>query len=63
MTRPHGFSLIELAITLALVGVLALMVGPFTINWLVQSTSSEPRANWSRLTAWPGPSLCATDLG
>jgi len=37
VTRPHGFSLIELAITLALVGVLALMVGPFTINWLVLS--------------------------
>lgn len=30
----RGFTLIELMITLVLVGVLALMAGPFTITWL-----------------------------
>lgn len=35
--RTRGFSLIELAITLLLIGVLALMAGPFTINWLILS--------------------------
>lgn len=34
--RPYacGFSLIEIMITLLLVGVLGLMAGPFTVSWL-----------------------------
>lgn len=30
----YGFTLIELMITVLLIGVLALMAGPYTINWM-----------------------------
>lgn len=33
-SRPRGFTLIEISIVLLLVGLLALMAGPFTISWM-----------------------------
>ena len=48
VVRQGGFTLVEVMVTIALLGILALVAAPYTIAWVDEARVGEARAQLSR---------------